>query len=243
LQGWLVLIAEKDAFIRILVAMLVSLGYLVMTLIVRPYAHQSDQVLAVAAQLALVVSFSGTSYIKAYDETAQRAAATSSPDLAVDVYNFESSNGLVDMLLCFLLGMLALLVGTLVHMILKGALEPTIRLVATRREPDLSLAVRCAFHGFISHGRWPDDRLCLLALRLRGPAGSSKPFPSLCRTVWGTGQDQTHTIVRQLQLLVPGIQIWLGAPPHSSRIASTHPNAQLHYNYATPGAFAMQHQA
>jgi len=26
---------------------------------------------------------------------------------------------------------------------------------------------------------------------------------------WRTGQDQTHTIVRQLQLLIPGIKIWL----------------------------------
>ena len=26
---------------------------------------------------------------------------------------------------------------------------------------------------------------------------------------WGTGQDQTHTVVRQLQLLLPGVRIWL----------------------------------
>jgi hypothetical protein len=28
---------------------------------------------------------------------------------------------------------------------------------------------------------------------------------------WSSGQDQAHTIVRQLQLLMPTIQIWLGA--------------------------------
>ena len=27
--------------------------------------------------------------------------------------------------------------------------------------------------------------------------------------VWSTGQDQTHTLVRQMQLLLPGIRIWL----------------------------------
>ena len=27
--------------------------------------------------------------------------------------------------------------------------------------------------------------------------------------VWKTGQDQTHTLVRQLQLMLPGIRIWL----------------------------------
>ena len=26
---------------------------------------------------------------------------------------------------------------------------------------------------------------------------------------WGTGQDQTHTVVRRLQLLIPGVRIWL----------------------------------
>ena len=29
--------------------------------------------------------------------------------------------------------------------------------------------------------------------------------------VWKTGQDQTHTLVRQLQLMLPGIRIWLDA--------------------------------
>ena len=28
---------------------------------------------------------------------------------------------------------------------------------------------------------------------------------------WGTGQDQAHTIVRQLQLLLPGVRIWLAS--------------------------------
>jgi hypothetical protein len=27
--------------------------------------------------------------------------------------------------------------------------------------------------------------------------------------VWGSGQDQTHTIVRNLKLLLPEIAIWL----------------------------------
>ena len=146
------LIAENEAFMRIVVAMLISLAGLVVTLIAHPYSHKSDQTLAVAAQLALVVSFSGTSYIKVYDETVRRAAETSNPDLAVDVYGLDSSDRIVDMLLGSLLGMLAVLFGTLVHMILKGAREPTLRLLRTRREPVLSLPTECTFHGFISHG-------------------------------------------------------------------------------------------
>jgi hypothetical protein len=39
------------------------------------------------------------------------------------------------------------------------------------------------------------------------PAGCI--FHGFISHTWGTGQDQTHTIVRQLQLLVPEIKIWL----------------------------------
>ena len=34
-------------------------------------------------------------------------------------------------------------------------------------------------------------------------------FHGFISHAWGTGQDQTHTVVRQLQLLMPGVRIWL----------------------------------
>ena len=34
-------------------------------------------------------------------------------------------------------------------------------------------------------------------------------FHAFISHAWGTGQDQTHTVVRQLQLLLPGVRIWL----------------------------------
>ncbi|EOD27306.1 hypothetical protein EMIHUDRAFT_114743 [Emiliania huxleyi CCMP1516] len=34
-------------------------------------------------------------------------------------------------------------------------------------------------------------------------------FHGFISHAWGTGQDQTHTVVRQLQLLLPGVRIWL----------------------------------
>ena len=34
-------------------------------------------------------------------------------------------------------------------------------------------------------------------------------FHGFISHAWGTGQDQTHTVVRQLQLLMPGVKIWL----------------------------------
>lgn len=54
------------------------------------------------------------------------------------------------------------------------------------------------------------------ALRLvstKSPPVLSKPkdvhFHLFVSHVWKTGQDQTHTLVRQLQLMLPGIRIWL----------------------------------
>ena len=46
----------------------------------------------------------------------------------------------------------------------------------------------------------------------REPEIMLPPDCSFCLFVshtWATGQDQAHTIVRQLQLLLPGIPIWL----------------------------------
>ena len=104
----------------------------------------------------LLISFVGTSYIKAYDETEREVAATSRPDVASKVFGFESSDGIATMLLCFLVAMLALLTCTLIQQIRVAVLAPTIRLVSTRREPQLSLPARCTFHGFISHGMRAD---------------------------------------------------------------------------------------
>ena len=43
--------------------------------------------------------------------------------------------------------------------------------------------------------------------RLKLPRGCR--FHAFVSHAWGTGQDQTHALVRQLQLLVPTMQLWL----------------------------------
>ena len=54
-----------------------------------------------------------------------------------------------------------------------------------------------------------------IRLRATGQEPTLKTLPDGCTHwafashVWSSGQDQVHTLVRQLQLLLPGIEIWL----------------------------------
>ena len=55
LTGWVALIPEKHAFLRLVVGVLVSLSVLVLTLIRNPYKHNEDQLLAVTGHVMLVM--------------------------------------------------------------------------------------------------------------------------------------------------------------------------------------------
>merc|ERR550514_1853618 len=59
-------------------------------------------------------------------------------------------------------------------------------------------AVRAPTIRLVTSDRPPTLELC--------PECHFHGFISHC---WGTGQDQTHTVVRRLQLLLPGVRIWL----------------------------------
>ena len=60
LTGFVLLIPEKNAFLRLVVATLVCSCYAVVLAVVRPYKRVEDNVLAVATSLALLLLFLGT---------------------------------------------------------------------------------------------------------------------------------------------------------------------------------------
>ena len=59
LTGWLVLIPERVAFLRLVFAVLTSISALLLTLAKSPYRHLEDQMLAVANNFLLTVIFIG----------------------------------------------------------------------------------------------------------------------------------------------------------------------------------------
>ena len=62
LTGFVLLIPEKNAFLRLVVATLICSCYAVVLAVVRPYKRVEDNVLAVATSLVLLLLFLGTNW-------------------------------------------------------------------------------------------------------------------------------------------------------------------------------------
>ncbi|EOD07169.1 hypothetical protein EMIHUDRAFT_97003 [Emiliania huxleyi CCMP1516] len=87
----------------------------------------------------------------------------------------------------------------------RGASEFVIALTAAM----LAASLLVVLFKIISAVRAPTIRLCSSG---RPPVLELSPechFHGFISHAWGTGQDQTHTVVRRLQLLLPGVRIWL----------------------------------
>ncbi|EOD35913.1 hypothetical protein EMIHUDRAFT_110524 [Emiliania huxleyi CCMP1516] len=87
----------------------------------------------------------------------------------------------------------------------RGASEFVIVLTAAM----LAASLLVVLFKTVSAVRAPTIRLCSSG---RPPVLELSPechFHSFISHAWGTGQDQTHTVVRRLQLLLPGVRIWL----------------------------------
>ena len=166
---------------RLLFGLLVTLFFLVLTLSAQPFRHASDHGLAAGAHFMLALSFVSGVALKLCDPT---LPATQLHD-DIDCYS---------------------LVGV-VHSDVKIAL---LLLGASIAVFVSSVAV--IFWQVISAARrMPTLRLRATDLEPDLSLPEDKDFHLFISHAWATGQDQTHTIVRQLQLLMPGIQIWLDA--------------------------------
>ena len=55
----------------------------------------------------------------------------------------------------------------------------------------------------------PTLRLCATGAQPELTLARGCRYHTFVSHVWGTGQDQVHTLVRQLQLLLPGVRVWL----------------------------------
>ena len=200
LTGFVLLIPEAQGFLRLVVAKLTSVTFLVFLLVFRPYRRKDHDLIAVGAQLILTVVFLAASYIKLFeaDGTPRLAGARRlarcpfsnpnshapprprRPTLAgmPEVMGFASADQIVGVMLCFNLALLGLVLAVLVQQYLAQRTVPTIRLQQTGEVPDLPQPPSITWHTFLSH-------------------------------IWGSGQDQVAVIKRQLLLLLPGVSVFL----------------------------------
>ena len=110
LVGWLRLVDEELKFLRLLMALLVSIGFLVALLVCQPYRRKFDQTMAAGCQIVFVCLFLGGVLFLLSEEI--HAQPTLPPGLAYKLLGLHSSEQAVVMMICVAFVMLVLLALT-----------------------------------------------------------------------------------------------------------------------------------
>jgi len=104
LTGYVLLIDESKHFLRLVVAMLVSLAYLMLMIRVRPYVRPEDDMLACSSQTALVLIF----FCGILMETFQSLSDQAGVEAAEASTGFDSTDSIVTMMIMCTIGMFCL---------------------------------------------------------------------------------------------------------------------------------------
>jgi hypothetical protein len=112
LVGWLNLVDSELKFLRLLMALLVSVAFLVALLVCQPYRRKFDQTMAAGNQIVFVCLFLGGMLVLQYEEI--DAEPNVPPGLAYKLLGLRSSEEAVVTMICVALFMLVLLALTVV---------------------------------------------------------------------------------------------------------------------------------
>ena len=147
LTGFVLLIPEERAFVRLVVATLICSCYAVALAVVRPYKRVEDNVLAVATSLVLLLLFLGTNWTIIFLGIEERSGI----DDADAVLGFRSLNAIVDTMIGLVAVVLVFFsIGAIVAA-RRVAKIPKIRLVSTKQPPELNIVTGLTWHLFNSH--------------------------------------------------------------------------------------------
>jgi hypothetical protein len=164
LIGWVALIPESIAYIRLVVGVLVSLLALLAILLRQPYKAVEDHLVAVSAHCVLLVVFIGAGYIKAFEDTDAMLRSdgklAEGESFAAKIYGFKSSDSVAAFLLIFTFGLLLMLLATLFLSIYKQGIVQTLRDERTGQLPVLTLRKGERYHLFLSH-IWSTGQVCI----------------------------------------------------------------------------------
>ena len=150
-MGWVLrFLPSSKAFLRIIVALLASLAYLIATVAIRPYRRLEDNALAVASSAVLVILFVGCALIKSHEDVNLATTLLGDSQLASRVLGFSSTSEIVALLLTFMFGMLLLLAASVAWAMRREGRVRTLRLVSGG-QPELGLGQNHKWHAFLSH--------------------------------------------------------------------------------------------
>jgi len=147
LIGWVLLIPTSLTFIRLVVALLLSQISLTLVLSVKPYLRPEDDLLAAASHLALVLIFTGSTYIRVYEKF--------SLDIDLSVVQrelgFTSVTYVALPIIAAILVMIPLLLYVVVDILSKEGSHASILVASTRLPPELTVHKGQKWHLFLSH--------------------------------------------------------------------------------------------
>ena len=197
LTGWVLLIPPDSLFLRLVLALLISIGSFALLLSTRPYARPEDNLLAAGCQLTLIFIFVGAGYTKllsGFGEYVSLAVVTR-------VMYFQDADHIAGPLLVITFAMLVVMAIIMFGLIRQQGNLPTIRLVSTGMPPELTVVHGHKWHLFLSQ--------CVAGIRTAACRNGLICLLLRARSVWSTGQDANATIKRQLQRLLLGVSVFL----------------------------------
>ena len=227
--GFVQFIPRDLGFVRLLLGLLVCLLYAMGLLYAKPYKRRDLSQLAIIAQVMLVLIYLSSVTIYIFDMLIRLeqdiASVVTDVDFAHEVLGFASYDALVDGMIVFNIAVVVVATALIVYHGFKQYQVKTLRLVDRNEAPELVLSEHRKYHLFLSHVRLQPRAKPMRAkpgvasiATIRSLAAPRNAMPTVAHAphgtltapqVWSTGQDQVSVIKRQLQLLVPGIHIFL----------------------------------
>ena len=227
LTGFVLLIPEERAFVRLVVATLICSFYAVVLAVVRPFKRVEDNVLAVATSLVLLLLFLATNWTTIF------LVERTSVDDADAVLGFDNRSSIIN-------SMLVLVGATLVFFLIGAVCSarlakevPKIRLVSTNQPPEMSVGMGILFNSHI----WSTGQDAVAVIKKqeerRGRCSRASPCPRSASTVWRTRRractpatgrahsDEPATALRHTRhTLKPRHCRWAGAPRLAAHLAA-----------------------
>lgn len=164
LTGFVRLI-DGGAFIRLLVGLLISLTYLVLLTIFRPYKRPTVRHLATLSQLVLVLLYMGLLCISLFDslEEAFTRTGRDGDAFARAIVGLRSTDEVATWLVVLVLLVVVVYVSATAIQYSLHEDVASIRLKSTGRLPDLQLDVGNNWHLFLSHSARNQRLACACA--------------------------------------------------------------------------------
>ena len=183
----------NDQLLRLLAGLLIALLDLTLQQQTQPFRKRSDDALNCAVQLMLILFFVLGIVLKLCD---------TDDEFCSSVVGIDSTYTVSVLMIC--VGLIGVLfpIGMVVHHLFLARPVPILRDARTMEPPKLLLGEGDRYHLF----------LCPTVTNQLLPTATCQTHQPVCGRrshIWSTGQDQCAIIKRQLQLLLPGVIVFL----------------------------------